>query len=380
MPYKEEKNKARSRSWFCVFNNPEEHGFAGTPDDILQVMHDKWIAQFPQGRCALRYCISAQGLHHVHAVLESDNPVRFGAVQRLYAGMHIEPTKGNKSEATAYINKQGKYAEKGEKIIATLDEGELKGYQGKRSDIDLCVDLINQGKSPREVLRDFPSLVTKESYIKRLYYNKRDDDTPMWYDVKTYWHIGETGSGKSVSTMHGLSEKYGRDNVYCVSDYDAPFDGYNGEPVLILDEYRGSFKYQTLLELTDCLKRQVHARYCNVLKLWNEVHITSVLTPYECYEKMVAESSRGADTIQQLLRRITAYVYHKKIGDDYTQIIIPSELWRCSAFADDCIRAFAGLRPISYTSAEIQPVIDFNTRANQKGGFQELDPSEDLPF
>ena len=23
-------NEVRARSWFCVFNNPEEHGYAGT--------------------------------------------------------------------------------------------------------------------------------------------------------------------------------------------------------------------------------------------------------------------------------------------------------------------------------------------------------------
>lgn len=64
------KNDSVSRSWFCVFNNPEEHGFSGAPDEIVERMKDCWIDGNPQRSCAVTYCISADGLKHCHAVLK----------------------------------------------------------------------------------------------------------------------------------------------------------------------------------------------------------------------------------------------------------------------------------------------------------------------
>lgn len=32
------ENDVRARSWFCVFNNPENHGFSGSPEEIAEQM------------------------------------------------------------------------------------------------------------------------------------------------------------------------------------------------------------------------------------------------------------------------------------------------------------------------------------------------------
>ena len=102
------ENAVNARSWFCVFNNPENHGFSGSPEEIAEQMKDRWIAGNPQRTCAVAYCISADGLHHCHAVFEDTKTMRFTVVQKLFPGMHIEPTKGSKEQAEDYINKRGK--------------------------------------------------------------------------------------------------------------------------------------------------------------------------------------------------------------------------------------------------------------------------------
>ena len=80
------ENDVRARSWFCVFNNPENHGFSGSPEEIAEQMKDLWIADNPQRTCAVAYCISADGLHHCHAVFEDTKTMRFTAVQKLFPG------------------------------------------------------------------------------------------------------------------------------------------------------------------------------------------------------------------------------------------------------------------------------------------------------
>lgn len=83
------ENAVNARSWFCVFNNPENHGFSGSPEEIAEQMKDRWIAGNPQRTCAVAYCISADGLHHCHAVFEDTKTMRFTVVQKLFPGMHI---------------------------------------------------------------------------------------------------------------------------------------------------------------------------------------------------------------------------------------------------------------------------------------------------
>ena len=98
-----------SKSWFCVFNNPVEHGFSGEPQEIIEQIRDTWMKDNPQRTCAVIYCISAEGLHHCHAVFEDTKTLRFSAIKKLFPSMHIEPTKGTKEQAEDYINKRGKW-------------------------------------------------------------------------------------------------------------------------------------------------------------------------------------------------------------------------------------------------------------------------------
>ncbi len=33
-----------SRSWFAVFPNPEQHGYTGTPEQIVEKLKEEWIS------------------------------------------------------------------------------------------------------------------------------------------------------------------------------------------------------------------------------------------------------------------------------------------------------------------------------------------------
>ena len=61
-----------------------------------------------------------------------------------------------------------------------------------------------------------------------------------------------------------------------------------------------------------------------MFSLYDEVHISSIYTPQELYESMVDYANRSIDSEQQLLRRITYYVYHWKDEDGYHSYTIPS--------------------------------------------------------
>lgn len=308
-----------SKSWFCVFNNPEKHFHDGTPEEIIDKMIEIWTKNNPQRTCAIAYCISALGLKHLHCVLEDNKSVRWTAVKKLYPGMNIVPTKGNKQQAEDYINKRNGFEEKGEKVVLIKYHGEIQGKQGKRNDISAIEELIEQGLTPNEIFDISLSYRKFEKITKDAYYRKRFKETPLKRDVKVYWHFGKSGTGKSYTYLE-LAEKHGEDNIYRVNEYTNGFmDKYSGEPVLFMDEIRhNSLNYTLLLAILEGYKStQIHSRYTNVYCLWNEVHITSVFTPNELYQQMYLLKN---DTYEQLKRRITFVVYHyKKNGEFLTK-------------------------------------------------------------
>ena len=318
------ENDVRARSWFCVLNNPADHGFSGTPDEIAEQMKERWITDNPQRTCAVAFCVSAEGLPHCHAVFEDTKTMRFTAVQKLFPGMHIEVTKGNKDQAEDYINKRGKWQEKGENVLCVVRHGDIKGCQGQRRDFEIIDDLINQGLTPNEILEKSFSYRRYETMIKRAFFDKRMRETPILRDVKTFFHFGESGSGKTYMYVQ-LCEKYGADNVYLLTDYGkGGFDNYNGQPILCMDEFRGQIPFSQLMNLLDGYRVQIPCRYSNGYALWIEVHIFTVLPPEMIYKTMV-EENRGIDTYEQLRRRIDFVVYHYRENGEYKTFELPME-------------------------------------------------------
>ncbi len=316
----------RSKSWFAVFNNPSEHGYTGTPQEVCERLKSEWVGESATRCGAWAYCISSSGLHHVHMVLEDSKTMRFSAIKTSYClGMHFEATKGNKKQADDYINKRGSFEEKGETVEYICYHGEIKGRQGKRSDLDTYFDRLQLGETPMDILSDTPKAYMHINVLKNMYYNIRSDNTPIVREMRTFWHIGRSGSGKSYERVL-LAEEVGEENIYYLTSFNSgAFDNYNGQPYLWIEDYRGEFKLQELLRILDKYKAEIPARYSNVKALWQEVHITSVLIPLECYSKSTLQEN---DRIEQLLRRITSIVYHfkNKNGEYLKQYFPPNML------------------------------------------------------
>ncbi|MBP3505652.1 MAG: hypothetical protein J6K43_04545 [Lachnospiraceae bacterium] len=287
-----------------------------TEQEICDLVLKMWCDSKPGRVGAVTYCVSETGFHHLHMVLEvtDSHSDRFSyvAVQKIYGRkFHIEPTRGSKTDAMDYINKTGKYAEKGEVVLAKAIQGEIQGNKGNRTDLAGIGEMIEQGMTPNQIMDKSISFRRYEKLIRDSYFRKRDLETDFVRPVKVFYHVGESGTGKTFGASVQV-EKLGSDKVYFCSDYENGFlDGYNGEEILWLDEYRGQLKYATFLSILDKYKTRIHARYSDVLMLWNEVHITSVLPPEAIYDNMINSSRyKKLDTYAQLKRRIFRVIYH----------------------------------------------------------------------
>ena len=220
----------------------------------------------------------------------------------------------------------GSIPEKGEQILAYTSYGNIEGKKrftfSNTNEVLATIELlIEEGKTPNQIMAEDIKLRREESLIKKCYFAKRYRETPPIRNVKVFWHCGDAGSGKSYSYI-SLCQKYGDDLVYFFSDYAnkgvGGFDGYCGEPYLFMDELKqNSLPFELLLTITQGYRAQIHCRYSNCFSLWNEVHITSIFSPEDIYGSMVSIENQSKDTIKQLLRRITTYIYHYKVNGEY---------------------------------------------------------------
>jgi hypothetical protein len=326
-----------SRSWFAVFPYPEQHGYSGTPEEICEQLKQGWIGDNHLRKGWWGYCISDKGMPHIHMVLEGSGSMRFSAVKKAYPTAHLEPTKGNKKQVLAYIKKESPFDEKGEQVIYFTSHGNIEcnkrfALSNNNDTLQTIEQLIEEGMTPDAIMAEDIRLREKESLIRKAYFAKRYKETPPQRDVKIVWHCGESGTGKSYAYIK-LCEQFGDDNVYFFSDYanrgSGGFDNYGGQPILFMDELkRESLPYELLLTIMQGYRTQIHCRYSNCFALWSEVHITSIFSPEDIYGGMVNWETQAKDTIKQLLRRITQYVYHYKENGEFKTFKLPGNQYK----------------------------------------------------
>lgn len=328
---KDIKSSTASRSWFCVWNNPQQR--AGmehlSPEEIVEKAIAMWTDGKPARSCAINYEIGDSGkIPHLHMVLEDPAKTRFSAVCKLFPGIHCEVTKGSKEDAEAYIYKIGKFAEKNHTIVVQpVFHGDIKGRGGvpvnPQRILQDIEDMINNGMTPEQIMELSIMYREKESLIRNTYFAKRFKETPPLRDITVKYHVGGSGSGKSYTYVQ-YAQTYGSDRIYLASDQseNGMFDKYNGEPYLFIDELR-YMKYEILLQILQGYRSQMHARYANTYALWTQVDITSILPPEKLYEAIVPECRQADDGYAQLKRRINTIVYHYKENGVYRTFELP---------------------------------------------------------
>lgn len=321
------------RSMFCVWNNPEDIIVRDNDGNEIERLPSEYKGLEPQEICDLAleswtsskkgrygwvgYCISKNNLHHLHMVLESKNQIDFPSVKKVFPRAHISMTYGNKKQVEDYINKRGEFEEKGEIVVCHASVGDIKGNQGKRSDLQMIEEELMLGKKPKEIIGTSVKRQRYASMIQSAYFAKREAETPIERPVFVYWHYGKPGTGKSYSFVQ-LCNKYGRDNVYKIERDlgKGRFDDYQGEKILFIDELKPNCC--DWVELLNCLDKYIYrpsARYRNSLSLWEEVHITSVYSPKEYWEQKFDPQERTSEPFFQLERRIDVVKRHW-IDDD----------------------------------------------------------------
>lgn len=328
--------KIRARSYFLTGNNPEklikeikiDHTSAGERayEVSLRDLMNVWIkgdARHPNPRNPEINGMKAVwergegGTNHVHIWICSKNAIDERVIKDRYPGFHIDVVKSSDTaEIEAYLAKTGKHEGKGTQLCKPVSWGKFfctnKGDAAPKLYQEL-EKYVKLGMTPKQIILNDPRFSMHEQMVQSYFGAYRQSEIRPIRDIKTIYHTGEVGSGKSYTYVL-LCEEYGEENVYLFngsSSTHGGFDEYECEKYLVLDEMRpDTFRVQELLTLLDGYKRRLPARYKNKYAAWEEVHITTVIPPEELFEGM--RRSGRSDSFEQLLRRIDSIVYHYK--------------------------------------------------------------------
>lgn len=128
--------------------------------------------------------------------------------------------------------------------------------------------------------------------------------------IRIYWIYGASGNGKT-SLAKRYASSLTKDFFISGSSKD-PFQTYNGESIIILDELRPNvFPYDDLLKMLDNYnyRAMIPSRYNDKLLKADAIFITSPFCPYQFFEGYHHYKKDKEDNFEQLRRRITSTIY-----------------------------------------------------------------------
>lgn len=339
--------ETRNRSWICTIQekNMKKAGLTkeqySDPEQVADFFVSLWENSGKGRKAGIAVCESAEGLYHAHMACYG-NTTTLKKVSDILFQSHVEPIMG-KAQLLPYLRKEGKYAEKGEKVIYTQNLEAVEEEQGSRHDLDVIEELLNSGATPEEIFEISFRYRKYDKMIKSAYLDKRIKETPLVKDMWNEYHWGRAGTGKTYTYVKKMEEH--PDEVYLCNDYansgssGGGFDFYVNNPakIIVLDEFRGNIPYAQFLSILDVYSRnQQHCRYQNTYNLWTSVIVCSIYPPEKAYSFMVDETKKNVDSIQQMLRRLNVIVYHYKDKEgNFCEFSMPAADY---SGADDMVR------------------------------------------
>lgn len=223
---------------------------------------------------------------HLQGFISFRKRKSFNVVKRLISDRcHLEQAKGSPAQ-----NK--KYCSKGENI---QEFGKLPPGQGSRSDLDQVAEACRDGATFKEIADQFPAAALRYSTgilrLQTLCRPHRKGAPELW----CLW--GRTGTGKT----RRIWEFADIDQLW-VHPGDRWFDGYDGQPAVLFDDYDGSwFKITYLLKLIDRYIFQVPVKGAYTWWAPKVIYFTSNHHPKEWYPQAKPEH------INALLRRFKEF-------------------------------------------------------------------------
>lgn len=233
------------------------------------------------------------GRKHIQAFVRLQKRKRYTAVSAIFWNCHAENAKDMKA-AWDYCTKEESRDPEGWQTQFGTPEN--------RSDLHTACELI-KSKGISAVVDQVPTtFVRYHRGLEALRFHLACRRLGEWRPVEVIVRWGPTDVGKTRGVFDWCRSR-GLSYYDCPLSEDAWFDGYNDQPVLLLDEFYGQLKPDRLLKLLDGYVRQWRVKGGFVVGVWTTVFITCNVEPDRWYHAIPPEVQAA------ILRRITRIEY-----------------------------------------------------------------------
>jgi hypothetical protein len=276
----------RSRSWILTLWDTETL-------EVLKNSEPHYLVYAPE-ECP------TTGKKHFQCFVYYKEARHQSAMRKLYKGHDVQIAKGTAEQNKKYIF--GPYNKNGKEKPFNPNAVEIGEFPrpGKRNDLHAFVEAIEDGLRERELNTEFLELRGKymkfeQQTIKEICHAKArelfaDGVSP---EVHVRWGPPRTGKTRYVY------EKHGEENVYRMTFGDGSkgsiwWCDYNGQDVILLDEFEGDMPRGLLLQLMDRYPLSLQTKGGRTWRCCKYIYICSNTNPEQWYatDKYEAISKR----------------------------------------------------------------------------------------
>jgi hypothetical protein len=290
--------------------------------DLISMCNDKVrYLVYQKERCP------TTGKLHFQGYIEMKSPVRGTTIQKLFgckaekdvpSQLRFFLRNGTREQARDYCMKEDTRVEgnSGPWEFGNFDDG----GQGTRNDIAGLYQMVKDEKKNIEIMEANPELYMRTyralDRVRAEIIKKKSESKFRNVDVKIIWGAPGTGKTRQVYDQHGY-EKQELFRIHVDEGQPIWWDGYQGEKVLLIDEFYGQISYSKMLEILDGYSVRLPIKGGFTYSLWETVYITSNSAPESWYSQGLTDA---------LKRRISSIVHlENKVQDVVTENVSDTE-------------------------------------------------------
>lgn len=224
------------------------------------------------------------GTKHIQGYGYWKNKKCFGSLQKFFGNAHIEQAQGNPKQNKTYCSKENNYEEFGE--IPS---------QGSRNDIAEFRDSILSGMTEEELIMEYPIMMAKyDRFYQRCRNIVLKKEAQKMNPVDVTVITGETGIGKThmVYAENDINDIY-KAEVGDGSSGSIFWDNYNGESVILIDDFHNNFKLDYMLRLLDKYPMKLNIKGGYTWKCAKKIYITSNINVDDWYRYCPVEHRKA---------------------------------------------------------------------------------------
>lgn len=269
-----------SRNWVFTVNNPTEQL---TWDDSAKYA----VWQKEKGE---------QGTEHYQGYVEFKSSKKLDAVKRILPTAHWEIRRGSQQDAIDYCTKTDSWVE-GPWTHGVL----MLNHPGRRTDLLELKKALDEGKPMLEIASElFCTMANYSRWAKeyRMLTTPDRSGPPSIYIL-----VGPPRTGKSRFCRRVAGMAYWKYPNKGETDW---WDGYDGQHDVVLDDFYGWIRYNSMLRLCDRYPYMVETKGGHAKFVSKRIFITSNVEPEQWYSR-IDDTSALLARFSEFGTRITDY-------------------------------------------------------------------------